>query len=83
MVRHEKLLGTTKVAWGYDEPLQGYFLTIKDDRLAWREGQSAKVAEIVENVSGDSAGRYFDLNTYPVGGFGHKVSKATMFTFMR
>ncbi|KAG0016792.1 hypothetical protein BGZ81_011032, partial [Podila clonocystis] len=83
MVRHEKLLGTTKVAWGYDEPLQGYFLAITDDRLAWREGQSTEVSKVVEKVSQDSGGHYFDLHTYPVGGFGHKVTKETIFTFMR
>lgn len=83
MVRHEKLLGVIKVAWGYDEHLQGYFLSITDDRLAWREGQSTEVSKVVEKVSGDSGGTYFNLNSYPLGGFGHKVSTETMFTFMR
>ena len=31
----------------------------------------------------DGGGKYFDLNTYRAGGFGHRVSEETMFTFMR
>ncbi|KAF9079462.1 hypothetical protein BGX23_003966 [Mortierella sp. AD031] len=83
MVRHEKNLGATHVAWGYDEGMQGYFLTITDNRLGWREGQSAEVTKVCEKISEDGGGHYLDLNTYPVTGFGHKVSKETMFTFMK
>ncbi|KAF9163489.1 hypothetical protein DFQ27_005519 [Actinomortierella ambigua] len=83
MVRHEQIYGALNVAWGYDDALRGYFLTISDNRLAWQQGQSDEMTKICEQVSEDGAGRYFDLNTYPVGGFGYRVSEATMFTFMR
>lgn len=63
--------------------MQGYFFSATDDRLSWQQGQTAEVEKIVEKVAGDGGGNYFDLHTYAVGGFGHKVSKETMFTFMR
>ncbi|KAF9126515.1 hypothetical protein BGX30_015218, partial [Mortierella sp. GBA39] len=46
-------------------------------------GQSSEVSSITEKVSMDGGGNYFDLNTYRIGGFGHRVSEKTMFTFMR
>jgi hypothetical protein len=83
MVRHEKSLGPVHVAWGYDEPLQGYFFSATDDCLSWQEDQTAEVDKIVEVVAGDGGGSYFNLHTYAFGGFGHKVSKETIFAFMR
>lgn len=83
MVRHEKRLGVTDIAWGYDEQLQEYFLTIKDERLSWQERQSTEVNNIIEKVSLSQEGNYFELNTYLVGRFGHRISQETIFTFMR
>lgn len=83
MVRHTKNLGAIRIAWGYDDALQGYFFTVYDDRLKWQKGQSSEVDKVTEKVSMDGGGNYFDLNTYPTGGFGTRVSEKTMFTFMR
>ncbi|KAG9063356.1 hypothetical protein KI688_004238 [Linnemannia hyalina] len=83
MVRHTKNLGAIHIAWGYDDACIGYFFTVYDDRLRWQTGQSSEVDSITEKVSMDGGGNYFDLNTYRIGGFGHKVSEKTMFTFMR
>ncbi|KAG0210570.1 hypothetical protein BGX28_009206 [Mortierella sp. GBA30] len=83
MVRYEKDYGAINVAWGYDDAMKGYFLTISDSRLAWASHASEDVNNICYKVADDGAGRYFDMNTYRVGGFGHKVSEETIFTFMR
>ncbi|KAG0045325.1 hypothetical protein BGZ83_009439 [Gryganskiella cystojenkinii] len=83
MVRHEKTRGALNVAWGYDDNLRGYFLAVTDLRLEWREGQTPEVDKICKKVAYDGEGHYFDLNTYPVGGNGYRVSKETIFTFMR
>ncbi|KAF9972753.1 hypothetical protein BGZ73_004055 [Actinomortierella ambigua] len=90
MVRHEKNIGLLLVAWGYDATLAGYYLSVTDRRLAWREEQSTEVEDIVYKVSSDGTGHFFDLHTYVSGGggggggrFGYKVSDDTIFTFMR
>ncbi|KAG0242952.1 hypothetical protein BGW41_003117 [Actinomortierella wolfii] len=83
MVRYEKTRGPINVAWGYDEPLKGYFLTVTDYRLEWKEGATAEVNDIASKVGTSGEGNYFELNTYPVGGFGFKVSEETIFTYMR
>ncbi|KAG0266107.1 hypothetical protein DFQ27_000154 [Actinomortierella ambigua] len=83
MVRHEKELGPLHIAWGHDEPLNGYFLTLTDKSLAWRWGQSSEVDNIVYKVSGSGGGHYLGLNSYTFPGIGYRVSEATIFTFMR
>ncbi|KAG0232834.1 hypothetical protein BGW42_007843 [Actinomortierella wolfii] len=83
MVRHEKTQGLIHIAWGYDDPLQGYFLTITDYRLSWMLGAGEKVNEIANKVSFDGGGHYLNLNTYPYFGFGYKVSEEVLFTYMR
>ncbi|KAF8947319.1 hypothetical protein BGZ52_008008, partial [Haplosporangium bisporale] len=82
MVRHEKR-GSVNITWGYDEVLQGYFLSVKDECLESQLEQSAEVGKIVKEVYESGSGYYFQLHTYAVGGFGYKVSQPTMFTFMR
>ncbi|KAG0224204.1 hypothetical protein BGX31_008155 [Mortierella sp. GBA43] len=83
MVRHEKREGSILIAWGYDGPCGGYFLSVTDKRLAWASDASEQVNEIAEKVFPDGGGSYFDLNTYTIGGFGYTVSQATIFTYMR
>ncbi|KAF9112177.1 hypothetical protein BGX27_003839 [Mortierella sp. AM989] len=83
MVRFEKNEGRINIAWGHDEALGGYFLTVEDERLSWSKEASSDVNRICEKVAADGGGSYFDMNSYQLGGFGHKVSEATIFTFMR
>ncbi|KAF9913681.1 hypothetical protein BX616_009748 [Lobosporangium transversale] len=83
MVRHEMKEGNIKIAWGYDDGLLGYFLSVYDERLKWKGNSSEEVNSICEKVCSTGDGAYFDLNTYPFGGFGYKVSEKTMFAFMR
>lgn len=82
MVRHEKR-GIIDSAWGYDESLQGYFLSVKDECLESQLEQSAEDRKIVEAVDESGSGYYFQLHTYAVAGFGYKVSQQAMFKFMR
>ncbi|KAF9185269.1 hypothetical protein BGZ51_002744 [Haplosporangium sp. Z 767] len=83
MVRYEKDEGDINIAWGYDEPQCGYFLTVVDRRLEWQAEASKDVNQICEEVSLSGGGSYFNLNTYSIGGFGFRVSEATIFAFMR
>lgn len=83
MVRHEKQEGSINIAWGYDEPLGGYFLSVRDERLQWTKDGSREANKIACKVTLGGEGSYFDLNTYPVGGFGYTVSLETIFDFMR
>ncbi|KAF9112176.1 hypothetical protein BGX27_003838 [Mortierella sp. AM989] len=83
MVRFEKNEGHINIAWGHDEALSGYFLAVVDRRLSWDEEANSDVNKICKKVSGSGGGSYFNLNTYRFGGFGHKVSETTIFTFMK
>ncbi|KAF9435249.1 hypothetical protein BGZ76_006626 [Entomortierella beljakovae] len=83
MVRYQITQGPITIAYGYDGAMVGYFLSVTDDRLGYQEGDSSQVNDICEKVSMDGGGGYFNLNTYVIGGFGYKVSKATIFTFMK
>ncbi|KAF9112178.1 hypothetical protein BGX27_003840 [Mortierella sp. AM989] len=83
MVRFDMDEGHINIAWGHDEVQGGYFLAVVDNRLGWEKESSSDVNNICEKVAESGGGSYFDLNTYHFGGFGHKVSEATIFTFMR
>jgi hypothetical protein len=83
MVRHEKQEGPIHIAWGYDDGCIGYFLRVVDKRLAWDGDGTKEANEIAGKVAAHGGGSYFDLNTYRIGGFGHRVSEATIFTYMR
>ncbi|KAG0258871.1 hypothetical protein BG011_003007 [Mortierella polycephala] len=83
MVRYEKNQGDINIAWGHDEAQSGYFLTIVDKRLQTQIEAGENVNQVCYKVSMDGGGSYFDFNTYRFGGFGHRVSEATIFTFMR
>ncbi|KAG0001555.1 hypothetical protein BGZ79_004498 [Entomortierella chlamydospora] len=83
MVRYEKVEGDIHIAWGFDDALDGFFLSVVDKRLAWRSESSDDVNKICEKVAMDGGGSYFDLNTYKNGGgFGHRVSDETILAFM-
>ncbi|KAF9201720.1 hypothetical protein BGZ49_008073 [Haplosporangium sp. Z 27] len=83
MVRQEKIEGTFHISWGYDAALFGYFLTVADKRLEWNIEASEEVNLISSKICEHGGGCYLELNTYPTGGFGHKVSKDTIFTYMK
>ena len=83
MVRYEKEEGHIKISWGHDEALNGYFLSVVDDRLKQLSGAGEDVNEVCGKVSADGGGSYLDLNTYLAGGFGQRVRETTIFAFMR
>lgn len=75
--------GDIKISYGYDQPLNGYFLSVIDQRLKWQPDASDDVNKICESVHTSGEGVIFDLNTYAMGGFGYKVSLPVMVEFMR
>ncbi|KAF9583460.1 hypothetical protein BGW38_009410, partial [Lunasporangiospora selenospora] len=83
MVRYEKDENRLQIAWGFDDALDGYFMSVTDNRLAWQEGSTNAVDEICRKISIESDGAFFNMNSYRFGGFGFKVSEDTIFAFMR
>jgi len=69
------------VAYG-DDQFTGIFLSVYDERLESRESASDEVNSLCDKYYADGNGAYLDLHT-GMGGFGHKVSKATMEVFFR
>ncbi|KAK3810543.1 MAG: hypothetical protein J3R72DRAFT_78747 [Linnemannia gamsii] len=81
MVRYEKNMGIIHVSWGYDETLRGYFLTVTDERVGWREDQTEEVSKVTDKVFEGGSGHYLILNSY--WNLPSRVSQETIFTFMR
>ena len=73
---------TGKVNYGTNES-SGIFLSVVDKNLEWREGESEEVNKIAMDVNGnDGDGSYFDIHTGE-NGYGRKVSKETMITYLK
>ncbi|KAF9201719.1 hypothetical protein BGZ49_008072 [Haplosporangium sp. Z 27] len=83
MVRHEKIEGPLEISWGYDDALFGYFLSVVDKHLEWNSEASEEVNLISSKICEHGGGCYLELNTYPFDGFGYRVSKDTIFTYMK
>ncbi|THU78418.1 hypothetical protein K435DRAFT_832273 [Dendrothele bispora CBS 962.96] len=81
MGRTEIDQGNIKIAYGHDEAT-GYFLSVVDERLGYKEDISDAVLAVMEKVNADQGGGYFDLHTAPIG-FGHRVDKETLIYFWK
>ena len=79
--RHEYRIGYFTVFYGYDR-MNGYFFSVSDSRLEWREGESKEVNKITGMIGvGDGGGSYFDLHTGKRG-FGFEATKETLATYL-
>jgi len=82
MGRNTIVTGDIEVAYGYDNGLQGYFLSVIDRRLKWHKNASADANAVTESFGlGDGGGGYFDINT--TTGFGKTVSKDVYVEFLK
>jgi hypothetical protein len=69
-------------AYGWDK-CNGYFISVFDKRLEWKEGASDEVNSITVKIGVmDGGGSYFDLHTGS-NGYGFEVSQATLAEYMR
>ncbi|PBK92476.1 hypothetical protein ARMGADRAFT_1013084 [Armillaria gallica] len=81
MTRYTIKQGDIEIAYGTDH-VTGYFLSVVDQRLRWKEGASEAVNDTVEKLDALGLG-YFNLHTGALGGFGFLVSKDVIAEFMQ